>query len=294
YLPMPHALQHSTLQEYLHLNTPRGGFYGDMPAYLVSLLKAYWGEAAKPSNDFCFDYLPRLTGDHSSYPTVMAQIDGKCKGYFLLGENPAVGHGNAKMQRAGLSNLDWLVVRDFSLIESATWWKDGPEIETGESRTEDIATEVFFFPAAAHTEKSGTFTNTQRLLQWREQAVEPEGECRSETWFMTQLGRRMKARATDRPRDAGLRALTWDYGDDDNDAVLREIHGWSTSGPIKHFGELKNDGTTTCGCWIYSGVYDGENKAHKRDPHGRYGHGWGYAWPLDRRILYNRASAAPD
>src|SRR3954471_22167421 len=150
YLPMPHALSHDTLQEYLHLNTPRGGFYGSMPAYLVSLLKAYWGEHALPSNDFCFDYLPRLTGDHSSYPTVMAQVDGTCKGYFLLGENPAVGHANSKMQRLGLSNLDWLVVRDFSLIESATWWKDGPEIETGQLRAEDIGTEVFFLPASTH------------------------------------------------------------------------------------------------------------------------------------------------
>ena len=75
------------------------------------------------------------------------------------------------MQRLGMSKLDWLVVRDFSLIESATWWKDGPEIETGEMRTEDIATEVFFFPAAAHTEKDGTFTNTQRMVQWHHQAV---------------------------------------------------------------------------------------------------------------------------
>ena len=76
-----------------------------------------------------------------------------------------------------MAKLDWLVVRDFSLIESATWWKDGPEIETGEMRTEDIGTEVFFFPAAAHTEKDGTFTNTQRMLQWHHKAVEPAGRC---------------------------------------------------------------------------------------------------------------------
>jgi formate dehydrogenase major subunit len=106
---------------------------------------------------------------------------------------------------------------------------------------------------------------------------------------MIELGRMMKSRASDAPRDAGLRALTWDYPDDDSDAVLREING-----NIRNFSELKNDGTTSCGCWIYSGVYDGENKALKREPRGRYGHGWGYAWPLDRRILYNRCSARPD
>jgi formate dehydrogenase major subunit len=111
---------------------------------------------------------------------------------------------------------------------------------------------------------------------------------------MIELGNMLKARATQMDRDAPLRALTWDYADDDADAVLREIHGKSRNGAIKHFGELKNDGSTSCGCWIYSGVYDGENKALKREPRGRYGHGWGYAWPMDRRILYNRASAAPD
>jgi len=107
------------------------------------------------------------------------------------------------------------------------------------------------------------------------------------------LGRKMKERATrthnTAPRDAGLRALTWNYADDDSDAVLREIQG-----NVKDFSQLKADGSTACGCWIYSGVYDGENKALKREPNGPYGHGWGYAWPLDRRILYNRCSARPD
>ena len=91
-------------------------------------------------------------------------LAGRCKGYFLMGENPAVGSANASLQRRAMANLDWLVVRDFSLIESATWWKDGREIETGELHTETIPTEVFFFPASAHTEKSGSFTNTNRLL----------------------------------------------------------------------------------------------------------------------------------
>ena len=99
-----------------------------------------------------------------------------------------------------MAKLDWLVVRDFSLIESATWWKDGPEIETGEMRTEDIGTEVFFLPAAAHTEKSGSFTNTQRMLQWHHEAVEPAGDARSDLWFAYHLGRiiREKLAAGDR------------------------------------------------------------------------------------------------
>ena len=226
--------------------------------------------------------------------------DGKLEGLFVMGQNPAVGAPNARLERKALSKLKWLVVRDMVEIETATFWLDSPEIANGELRTEEIDTEVFLFPAASHVEKAGTFTNTQRLLQWREQAVEPPGDARSELHFIYHLGRLLKEKATDAPRDAGLRALTWDYpthgpiAEPDPEAVLREIHGSSDAGPIKHFGELKNDGTTSCGCWIYSGVYDGENKANGRDAHGKYGHGWGYAWPLDRRILYNRASAAPD
>src|SRR6201989_3076845 len=184
-----------------------------MSAYMVSLLKAWWGPAATPDNDFCFGYLPRLTGDHSTYQTVLEQLAGRCRGYFLLGENPAVGSANTKMQRLGMAKLDWLVVRDFSLIESATWWKDGPEIETGEMRTEDIATEVFFFPAAAHTEKDGTFTNTQRMLQWHHKAVDPVEEQRSDLWFTYHLGRKIRERlagSTDEV-DAPILDLTWDY-----------------------------------------------------------------------------------
>jgi formate dehydrogenase major subunit len=163
-----------------------------MHAYTVSLLKAWWGAAAREENDFCFDYLPRLTGSHSTYETVMAQLAGQCYGYILYGQNPAVGSANAKLQRLGMANLDWLVVRDFSLIESATWWQDGPEIETGELKTEDIGTEVFFMPAAAHTEKDGSFTNTQRLLQFHHQAVEPPGDARSDLWFTYHLGRKIR------------------------------------------------------------------------------------------------------
>jgi formate dehydrogenase major subunit len=278
-----------------------------MRAYTVSLLKAWWGGAATEGNDFCFDYLPRLTGSHSTYETVMAQLAGRCKGYFLFGENPAVGSANTKMQRLGMAKLDWLVVRDFSLIESATWWKDGPEIETGEMRTEDIGTEVFFLPAAAHTEKDGSFTNTQRMLQWHHRAVEPAGDARSDLWFTYHLGRRIRAKLAgsademDRP----VLDLTWDYPvkgpleEPDAEAVLAEINGWDAQGhPLGSYLQLTDDGSTRCGCWIYAGVYaDGVNQAARRKP-GReqswVAGEWGWAWPANRRILYNRASADPD
>jgi anaerobic selenocysteine-containing dehydrogenase len=229
------------------------GYWANMRAYTVSLLKAWWGEAATAANDFCFDYLPRLTGSHSTYETVMAQLAGDCRGFFLFGENPAVGSANAKMQRLGMAKLDWLVVRDFSLIESATWWKDGPEIDTGEMRTEDVGTEVFFLPAAAHTEKDGSFTNTQRMLQWHHQAVEPGGDARSDLWFAYHLGRRIReklagsAEEMDRP----VQDLTWDYpvkgplDEPDAEAVLAEINGWDADNrPLSAYTQLKDDGST--------------------------------------------------
>src|SRR5207248_7597861 len=140
----------------------------------------------------------RLTGSRSTYETAMAQLAGECKGYFLMGENPAVGSANGRLQRLGMANLDWLVVRDFSLIESATWWKDGPEIESGELHTADIGTEVLFMPAAAHTEKAGSFTNTQRMLQRHHPAVEPGGEARSEPCFTYHRGRLTAAMSASR------------------------------------------------------------------------------------------------
>jgi formate dehydrogenase major subunit len=307
YIPMPHAHVHEDLDSFIEGDAPDKGFWGNMRAYTVSLLKAWWGDAATAETDFCFDYLPRLTGSHSTYDTVMAQIEGSVKGYFLYGQNPAVGSANARMQRLGMSKLDWLVVRDFSLIESATWWKDGPEIETGEMRSEDIATEVFFLPAAAHTEKDGTFTNTQRMLQWHAKAVEPKDEQRSDLWFTYHLGRRLRERLADSrdERDRPLLELTWTYptegefDDPSADAVLREINGWNAAGePLGAYTELEADGSTTCGCWIYCGCYaDGINQTARRKPgheQSWIGAEWAWAWPANRRILYNRASSDPE
>jgi formate dehydrogenase major subunit len=305
YLPMPYADGNEDLDTYIAAESVQNGFWANTRDYLVSLLKAWWGEAATAENDFCYGYLPRLTGSHSTYDTVLAQLDGTCKGYFLFGQNPAVGSADARMQRKGMANLDWLVVRDLVMIESATWWKDGPETQTGEMRTEDIGTEVFFLPVAAHTEKSGSFTNTQRLLQWHHQAVEPAGDARSDLQFIYELGRRIRAKlaASASEMDRPVLDLTWDYpatgGDPDADAVLAEINGYGPGGqPLSSYTQLKSDGSTTCGCWIYCGVRaSGVNQAARRKPEGEQtwvAPEWGWAWPANRRILYNRASADPD
>jgi formate dehydrogenase major subunit len=307
YIPMPHAHRHEDLQSFIETDAATTGYWGHMDAYMVSLLKAWFGDAATADNDYCFDHLPRLTGDHSSYQTILAMLDGAVEGFFVVGENPAVGSSNSSLHRRAMANLKWLVVRDFSEIESASFWYDSPEIETGTLRTDEIGTEVFFLPAAAHTEKDGSFTNTQRLLQWHHKAVEPAGDARSELWFYYHLGRiirRKLAESTD-PKDRPILDLTWDYpvegpiAEPSADAVLREINGWTVAdgAALSSYTDLKADGSTVCGCWIYCGVYAHDtNQAARRVPGSQQSWvapEWGWAWPSNRRLLYNRASADP-
>ena len=309
YIPMPaFGRDTRTLESYLDKHRSDSGWWANLDKYVVSLLRAWYGDAAGPDNEFGFGWLPRISGDHShfGYWLDMADATGTLEGLFVMGQNPAVGAPNARLERRALANLRWLVVRDLVETETATFWLDSPEVQRGELRTEDIATEVFFFPAAAHAEKDGCFTNTQRLLQWHEKAVDAPGDARSEAWFVYHLGRRLKAKAdaTSDSRHGALRALTWTYplesphGEPDIDAVLKEINGRTIADDclVDSFRALRADGGTACGCWIYSGVYPsaGRNRARERAPAGLYGHGWGYAWPDDRRILYNRASARPD
>jgi formate dehydrogenase major subunit len=324
YLKMPIAGKNDTLKVYLDAYTAKTGLWSNFPKYFVSLLKAYYGRRATKENDFGFQWIPKLTGNHSFFEFLYDMLDGKLDGLFLMGQNHAVGAQNSRLQRKALAKLKWFVVRDMVEIEPSSFWYNSPEIERGELKTEEIETEVFFFPAAGHAEKEGAFTNTQRMLQWREKAVDPPGDSRSEAWFIHQLALRLKAKAeaSDDPNDEPLRALDWWYPQDElgepkMEAVLAEINGWRTApepgaegtlfahdrtGQLHHgpqvadYNELKDDGSTTCGCWIYSGVFnrDGVNKALRRQPNDYLGHGWGYAWPSDRRILYNRASANPE
>ncbi|MEA2843328.1 MAG: formate dehydrogenase major subunit, partial [Actinomycetota bacterium] len=306
YLAMPHAELHDDLDSYLRARRKTAGAWAHVDAYLVSLLKAWWGDHATAGNDFCFDHLPRISGDHSAYQHTVGMLDGTVKGYFLFGQNPAVGSSNSRLHRLALAELSWLVVRDLVEIESATFWLDGPEIETGEMAAADVGTEVFLLPAAAHTEKDGTFTNTQRLLQWHHKAVEPPGDCRSDLWFTYHLGRMVReklAGSTDR-RDRPLLELTWDYpvegpsAEPSAAAVLQEVNGWHADGsPLGASTELAADGTTSCGCWIYCGCYaDGVNQTARRKPGSEQdwvAAEWAWAWPANRRLLYNRASADP-
>jgi len=307
YLPMPFfGADAQKLKQYVEKHRSRTGVWAKFDHFIVSLLRAWYGDAASAENDWRFEWLPRVTGDHSEFGYWMNMLDGKLEGMFIMGQNPAVGAPNGRLERKALAKLKWLVVRDMVETETASFWYDSPEIKRGELKTQEIATEIFLMPAAGSAEKDGSFTNTQRLVQYHNKAVDPPGNARSESWFMYHLGRRLKEKARREPgeRNQPMINLTWDYGTHGKHAepnveeVLAEINGYTWPGRklVENYDGLKNDGSTACGCWIYSGIMPkpGENKANQRQPKDLLGHGWAFSWPKDVRILYNRASARPD
>ena len=288
------------------------GYWSNLSKFMVSLLKAWYGDAATPANEFGYQWIPKIDADYSELPTFFDMHEGKVKGLFLIGQNPAAGAPNAGLNRAALRKLDWLVVRDWFEHESANYWYADP----GVSDPKQIKTEVFFLPAASIVEKEGTFTNTERLIQWHEKALDPPGDCRSDTWFMFDLGKRLKRLYADSTltRDQALKNLTWNYDRDhpeqlpngsqsrltdepDIEKVLKEMNGrrLDDGALLKGFSELRADGSTACGVWIYSGIFPEEslNRARSRDPAlmGATYPNWAFAWPANRRTMYNRASA---
>jgi formate dehydrogenase major subunit len=325
YIQMP-LEANKNIQEWKETQESPTGWWFNAPKYQISLLKAWYGEHATKENEWCYHYLPKMNGDYSYYPMFFKMKDGGMRGLFVMGENFAVGGPGAKLEREAMRKLDWCVVRDPYLVETAEFWR------TDGVNPQDVNTEVIYMPTAVVAEKDGSFTNTQRLLQWHDKAVDPPGDARSETWFMVHLGlklRQLYASST-AERDQPLLRLTWDYplegagarGEAESagarhpqapaaagaiqeprvESVDEEISGFTIADnkQVASFTELKEDGSTACGCWIYSGVIPekGKNLARSRvrDKPGEYtNHSkWGWAWPNNRRILYNRASADPD
>jgi formate dehydrogenase major subunit len=311
YLPQPATYRaHQSLDDYVRAETAPTGWWSNFPKYIVSLLRAWYGDRAARENGWGFSWLPKIVGDHSQSVMMLAIADGLIKGLLLIGQNPAVGGHNARLIRKSLANLEWMVVRETFENETANFWLKSPEVESGELIPAEVQTEVFLLPAALPGEKEGTFTNTHRLIQWHDKVVDPPGDTRSDLWFFYHLGVRLKelyAESTS-PRDQAIQALTWDYptegvqAEPSADAVLKEINGysWPEREQIGDLRDLKDDGSTACGVWIYTGVYPGaeENRARSRVADSADGPGshlnWGYAWPSNRRVLYNRASADAD
>jgi formate dehydrogenase major subunit len=310
YLPHPAVARgDDTLEKYMRESGVRGGYWSNLPKFMISLLKAWYGDAATKANEYGYQWIPKLTGDHSHISTSAAMADGKVKGFVVFGQNPANGSPHAGLQRKALTQLDWMVALDLYETETAAFWYAAPE----GWKPADIKTEVFLIPTAGPGEKEGTFTNTQRLLQYHDKAVDPPGDTRSDLWFLYHLGRRLKDlyRESTNPRDEGLRNLTWDYlperpdpeyrikDEPSAEKVLMEVNGYTVVDhkQVPDFERLKDDGTTACGVWIYSGVFPApeQNMARRRNrtPGNYVEPEWGFAWPANRRILYNRASADP-
>ncbi|MBI3077757.1 MAG: formate dehydrogenase-N subunit alpha [Deltaproteobacteria bacterium] len=315
YPAMPLRDRHPTFKDFLEKETPKSGYWINMPKFMVSQLKAWYGEAATKESEFAYHYLPKraTADDYSHQHMLVAMLNRKVRGFVLMGQNPAVDSPNAKMARMAMRKLDWLVVVDLFETDTAAIWK-APEVK--DPKQEKV--EVFLIPAAPAAEKDGSLTNTMRLLQWHERAVEPPGDARSDAAFIYDLGLRVKKlyAGSQAKKDRPILDLVWHYQHDPKDRklepkmelVLKEINGYATreilkdgkvaykkGQPVRGFGELMDDGSTACGNWIYSGVYpeEGKNLAARRNPPkpGDYlAHEWGFAWPANRRILYNRAS----
>src|SRR5207247_228466 len=160
-------------------------------AYAVAWTQHTYGAAATTENDFGYDWHPKILGDHSHIAMFAAMAEGKVKGMCCVGQNPATSLNGGATRRA-LRQLDWLVVKDNWLTETATHWYLGPEVKSGEVKIEDIKTEIFFFPSTQIAEYDGSFTNTQRKLQWHSFAAKAPGDCRTDSWFYHNLAKRLK------------------------------------------------------------------------------------------------------
>ncbi len=289
--------------------TPQGlagdtssNWWGNGSKYIVSLLKAWYGDAAQKSNDFAFHNLPKCdpAKNYTHIGLFEAMGEGKIKGLWTWGQNPAVGGPNSNGERAALGNLDWLVSADIWMTETAEFWQR-PGVSPA-----SINTEVFVLPAACSYEKEGSISNSGRWAQWRYKAVEPLGMALPDLEIMNLVMLKIKELYTKEsgPSANAITDLVWDYGHITADMVAREVNGYDlTTGKLAvSFGKLKDDGTTTSGNWLYCNQYTEEdgNKCQKRNPvdaHpkkiGLYSN-WSWCWPLNRRIIYNRASVDLD
>jgi formate dehydrogenase major subunit len=271
--------------------------------FMVSLLKTWYGDAATADNEFAFDHVPKPAKDSSWISIYDQALQGKMEGVLLSGMTAtSIGPDSNQVLQA-LSNLKWLCVMDPFATTSSEFWR-APGIDPAK-----VQTEVFMLPATHWIEKDGSFTNSGRWAQWKDQVLPPEGEARHDHWIMAELFQRVRRlyQAQGGKYPAPVLELTWSYADPvkpDLDEIAQEINGrdLATGKRLSTFAELLDDGTTTAGDWIYTGHYpeegnlakrrDGVQDPEKNDPTGMgYYPNWGWSWPLNRRVLYNRGSA---
>jgi len=306
----------ATLEEYLKKNTPKTAepqsenWYKNTPKYMVSLLKAWYGDKATKENDFGYSYVPKLDDGQDS--TLLNMIDrmyeGKVKGFTCIGQDPACSLPNANKVREAFTKLDWMVHMNIFDNETASFWK-GPGLDP-----KKIKTEVFLIPVAANVEKEGSMSNSGRMLQWKYVAEKPPGDALSTGDVLIRLMNKLKGLYK---KEKGafpdpILNVVYNYTDKngmfDATAVAKVMNGYFledvTIGDktykkgqcVPGFGNLQADGKTNCGIWIHCGSFtaDGTNLIARRKKDDPTGLGlypeWAWAWPVNRRILYNRAS----
>jgi len=317
YMPTPSAAKYPTLQTYLEARTEAAGksYWKNVSKFFISLLKAWWGDAATPENDFCYDYLGKMGSKNYSWISLFhAMYAGEVKGLWIMGQNPAVSGPNVRMERTALENLEWMVVQELFDTETTSFW-NGPEVNPAE-----VQTEVFVLPAADAMEKAGSIVTSGRLIQWRPKVAEAPGDAKEDIWILDRIFRAVRElyqNSTD-PKDRPILDLNWDYGDPpDVERVAYEVNGYWTRDVLDEdgnvvgkkgelldsFGKLRDDGSTLSGNWLYCGYYydrdDGMGhfmpsckRRGTKDPGGlgTYPY-WAWVWPANRHIIYNRCSA---
>jgi formate dehydrogenase-N alpha subunit len=273
-------------------------WWQNAPKYLTSLLREWYGDAARPENDFAYAWLPKRGGNYSHLSLFEDMHAGAIKGLFVFGQNPAVTGPSVLFERQALGKLDWLVVADLYETETSVFWRRLVE-------PKDIKTEVFRLPALASMEKEGSISNSGRWVQWRRKGGDGPGEARSDLWMLSRLAAELRRLHERRPGvfPDPIVHLNWPYVDRDGrpdpQRVARAINGYvvATGEQVANFTRLADDGSTACGNWLYSGYCNqaGNNAARRddRDTHLGMHHDWAWCWPLNRRILYNRASVDP-
>jgi formate dehydrogenase major subunit len=291
-------------------------YWQNYKKFFVSFLKAMWGNTATADNSFAYDYLPKL--DVPQYDVLRAfelMHQGKMNGYFCQGFNPLLSFPNRKKITTALSKLKFLVVMDPLDTETGRFWENHGQFNDVDPST--IQTEVIQLPSTCFAEDTGSLTNSGRQLHWHWAGGTPPGEAKSDTWIMAQIYQRLKAlyQKEGGPVPEPILNLSWNYknpNEPTSDELAKEINGSALeditdpNDPTKvviakgkqlvSFAVLRDDGKTSCGCWIYSGCYNeaGNNMARRdnRDPDdtGAFPN-WAWSWPVNRRIIYNRASA---